>query len=277
METFDTIIYGASWYGVVHALNAAREGRKTALFHRYGFPGGILSTAFSLYQYVDDSLLNDDSISSQVYQDILKEKGGILKFGMSFVLMNPEIIKMKLLHHLSQSPVHLLFYAFPASVKKQGDTWNLTFYQREGLQDYQCHTLVDTSENLSLERLIHPVERSDHNIYHCFVRSKRKPEYEKIVETVGLDEDRWWVSVSFEDDNEDPSINMHKSLDRLYHAMNVQDGVIQLIPMQPESLYRFKDQQQAQIAPFFISEADDIKKIVINTSKGEKHDTENPE
>lgn len=273
METFDTIIYGASWYGVVHALNEARAGRKTALFHRYGFPGGILSTAFSIYQYVDDSLLNDDSISGLLYQDILNEKGGILKFGMSFVLMNPEIIKMKLLRHLSQSPVHLLFYAVPASVKKQGNTWELTFYQREGLRDYQCHTLVDASEDVSLERLFHPVKRSNHNIYHCFIRSKRKPEYERIVESVGLEEDRWWVSVAFDDENEDPSINMHTSLDRLYHAMNDQGGAIQLVPMQPESLYRFMDRQEAQIAPVFISEADDIKKIVINTSKGEKHDT----
>lgn len=277
METFDTIIYGASWNGVVHALNAAREGRKTALFHRYGFPGGILSTAFSLYQDVDDSLLNDESISGQLYQDILNERGGILKFGMSFVLMNAEIIKMKLLQHLSKSPIHLLFYAVPASVKKIDGTWNLTFYQREGLRDYQCHTLVDASENVSLECLFHPVERLNHNIYHCFIRSKRKPEYENIVESVGLEDDRWWVSVAFEEGNEDPSINMHTSLDRLYHAMNDQGGVIQLIPMQPESLYRFKDRQETQIAPFFISEADDIKKIILNTSKGEKHDTKNTE
>lgn len=277
METFDTIIYSASWYGVVRALKEAREGRKVALFHRYGFPGGFLSTAFSICQYVDDNLPDSNTITGELYQDILHEKGGILKFGMSFVLMNPEIIKMKLLHHLSQSPVHLLFYAVPVSVKKKDLFWGITFYQREGLTNYTCHTLVDASENVSLERLIRPVERLDHNVYHCFVRSVRKPEYEGITDCIKLEDDRWWISVAFEMSSEDPSLAMHRSLDCLHHGMSSQNGVIQLVPMQAESLYRFKDGEKPEISPFFISEADDIKRIVLNTSKGEKHDTKNPE
>jgi hypothetical protein len=277
MVSFDTIIYGASWYGVVRALKEAREGHKVALFHRYGFPGGFLSTAFSICQYVDDNLPDSNTITGELYQDILHEKGGILKFGMSFVLMNPEIIKMKLLHHLSQSPVHLLFYAVPVSVKKKDLFWEITFYQREGLTNYTCHTLLDASENVSLERLIRPVERINHNLYHCFVRSSRKPEYEDITDCIKLENDRWWISVAFETSSEDPSLAMHRSLDRLHHAMSSQNGVIQLIPMQAESLYRFKNGEKSEISPLFIDEAEDIKKIVLNTSKGEKHDTKNPE
>lgn len=277
MESFDTIIYGASWYGVVRALKETREGREVALFHRYGFPGGLLSNAFSVCQYVDDNLPDSNTISGELYQDILHEKGGILKFGMSFVLMNPEIIKMKLLHHLNQSSVYLLFYAVPTSVEKKDETWGITFYQREGLKDYRCKTLVDASENVSLERLIRPVERLHYNVYHCFVRSPRKPEYEDITDYIKLEDDRWWISVSFETSSEDPSLAMHRSLDRLHHALNRQGAVIQLVPMQAESLYRFKDGEKSNISPSYISDAEDIKKIVLNTLKGEEHDTKNPE
>ncbi|MDD3807277.1 MAG: FAD-dependent oxidoreductase [Candidatus Marinimicrobia bacterium] len=276
MEMFDTLIYGASWYGVVTALKAARAGKKVALFNHYGFPGGVLSTCLSVYQRVDDTLLYPETISAEVYEEIRKERGGILKNEGLYLLFNPEIIKIKLLKALEDSSVYLLFYVVPVAIEIKNACKKVTFYQRDGLKEYGCTTLIDASENASLERLIHPVIPLNHSIFHCFIQSPQKPIYDSLVECIELDNHRWWVSVNFEADkkgNEDPSLSMHRTLDRLYDAMLDQGATIQLVPIQPESLYHFSENTSQHFSPFLLSDADNFKKIIMKTLEGELHDS----
>jgi|GEM_PF-1759329 len=275
MHSFDMIIYGASFQGIILAKHYSGQGLNVALFHRYGFPGGMISTSFSVYQKIDFKLLDTDMLSAQTLKQILSEEGGCLYRDDTHILVNPEVYKMKLMEILQQINGSVLFYSVPVQVIQNESDWTVSFIQREGRRDYRCSQLIDASESADILRLIRPLEKTDHCIYNCFIKSGHEPRFYKFRKILPLTDGRWWASVYFDNTkDQDPSVGMHESLDELHKTMVMQDAVVQLIPMIPEQVFRIPD-NDLSIYRGLVKKGEDIEKIFLNTLGGEIYDTKN--
>ncbi|HDT12637.1 MAG TPA: FAD-dependent oxidoreductase, partial [Candidatus Marinimicrobia bacterium] len=242
MHSFDMIIYGASFQGIVLAKHYSEQGLSVALFHRYGFPGGMISTSFSVYQEIDFKLLDSDMLSARTLKQILSEEGGCLYRDDTHVIVNPEIYKMMLMAVLQKINGSILFYSVPVKVVQNESESIVSFILREGRRDYRCSRLIDASESGDVLRLIRPLEKTDHRVYNCFIKSRHEPRFQSFRKILPLTDGRWWASVNFyAAKDQDPSVVMHESLDDLYKEMILQDAVVQLIPMIPEQVFHITD------------------------------------
>ncbi len=274
MHSFDMIIYGASFQGIVLAKHYSEQGFNVALFHRYGFPGGMISTSFSVYQEINYKLLETDMLSARILKQIMSEEGGCLYQDDSYILVNPEIFKLKLMDAVQQINGSVLFYSVPYKVVQNGTENIVSFIHREGRREYRCSQLIDASESGDILRLIKPLEMSDHRIYNCFIKSRNEPRFHGFQNVLPLTDGRWWASVGFDSDNPDLSLGMHESLDELHKTMIMQDAVVQLIPMIPERVFCISD-DDTSIYRGLVKNGKDIERIFLNTMGGDIYDTKN--
>lgn len=274
MHSFDMIIYGASFQGIVLAKHYSEQGLNVALFHRYGFPGGMISTAFSVYQEINYKLLEADMLSARLLKQIVSEEGGCLYKDDTHILVNPEIYKMTLMDTLQQINGSVLFYAVPVQVMQNKHESVISFILREGRCDYRCTQLIDASESGDVLRLIRPLEKTDHCVYNCFIRSRLEPRFQSFRKVLPLSDGRWWASVTFSSENPDLSVGMHESLDELHKTMILQEAVIQLIPMLPEQVFHISD-EKSSLYRGLVKNGDDVERIFLNTMGGDIYDTKN--
>ncbi len=164
----DIVVVGGGLSGVTTAISCASEGLKTLLIEKYGFPGGLISTALGYplrvfnFQRSFDELFTDEgtekikypifstlikylvknkAIPQSLYPDPLKISGAIIPFDF-------ERFKNTMLELLLDFKVDLLFHASFIRAKLKKDlVSSILVLGKEGLIEVRGKYFVDATGN----------------------------------------------------------------------------------------------------------------------------------
>jgi hypothetical protein len=116
----DLLVCGGGFAGVAAAISAARKGVKVMLLEKYGFLGGLVTTAL----VITTPPLNN-GLNIEIYRR-LKEKSVYARCENSgeeveLNAMDPEIVKYELLHMLQEQGVDFLLHTYIAGSITEGN------------------------------------------------------------------------------------------------------------------------------------------------------------
>lgn len=171
----DVVVVGGGLSGVTTALTCASDGLKTFLIEKYGFPGGLISTAFGyplrvfnfqrrfdelfteeetetikypIFSTLIRYLLKNKAVPQFIYPDPLKISGGIIPFDF-------EMFKNTMLELLLDFKVNLLFHASFIRAKLMGDrVSSVLVLGKEGLIEIRGKYFVDATGNCLVFRSV---------------------------------------------------------------------------------------------------------------------------
>ena len=171
----DVVVVGGGLSGVTTALTCASNGLKTFLVEKYGFPGGLISTAFAYplrvfnFQRNFDELFTEEgtetikypifstqiryllknkAVPQFIYPDPLKISGGVIPFDL-------EMFKNTMLELLLDFKIDLLFHATFVRAKLMGDTVSsILVLGKEGLIEVKGKYFVDATGNCAVFKSI---------------------------------------------------------------------------------------------------------------------------
>ncbi|MFN3135376.1 MAG: FAD-dependent oxidoreductase [Candidatus Kryptonium sp.] len=171
----DVVVVGGGLSGITTALTCANDGLKTFLVEEYGFPGGLISTAFAyplrvfnfqrsldelfteegtetikypIFSTLIRYLLKNKAIPRFIYPDPLKISGGIIPFDL-------EMFKNTMLELLLDFKINLLFHASFVRAKLMGDVVSsILVLGKEGLIEVRGKYFVDATGNCAVFKSI---------------------------------------------------------------------------------------------------------------------------
>lgn len=171
----DVVIVGGGLSGVITAITCANNGLKTFLIEKYGFPGGLITTAFAFplrifnVQKNFSNLFTDDEsetikypIFSTLIKYLLKNKAipdrpypDPLRISESVVPFDFERFKFTMLEILLDFNVNLLFHASFVKPRLKGDLiTSVLVLGKEGLIELKGKYFVDATGNCEVFRAI---------------------------------------------------------------------------------------------------------------------------
>jgi hypothetical protein len=143
-------VIGAGPAGCAGAIAAARLGREVLLIERYGFPGGMATTAL-VHPWMS-YFAGDRPIIAGVFAEVvraLKARGGFKDsehFGNRHHCFDPEILKQELMAMLQSAGVKLLFHTFVTGVETTGGRiTSLQLASKSGLETISPQLVIDAS------------------------------------------------------------------------------------------------------------------------------------
>jgi hypothetical protein len=144
------VVTGAGPAGCAAAIAAARLGREVLLIERYGFPGGMATTAL-VHPWMT-YYAGDRPIIAGVFAEVvaaLKTRGAYKDsehFGNRHHCFDPEALKQVLLEMLQASGVKLLFHTFVTGVKTENrQICSLLLASKSGLEEIAPQLVIDAS------------------------------------------------------------------------------------------------------------------------------------
>lgn len=124
-KSYDVIVCGAGSAGIAAACSAGRGGARTLLLERYGFGGGILTSAMiHTFDAIKSCANNDEHVVAGFARELLAEitlLGGdaVSDNPPEALTVHPEIYKIAVDRLLSRAGVTVLFHAHVCDVLKQ--------------------------------------------------------------------------------------------------------------------------------------------------------------
>jgi len=130
LSSFDVVVCGGGPAGVMAAVASARNGARTLLIERHGFPGGS-STAALVHPWLSFHNKRGDQVLAGLGQELvdrLVRIGGALGhlrdsigFVYSLTPFDPDLCKQVMLQMLTESGAQVLLHALVVNVERQDE------------------------------------------------------------------------------------------------------------------------------------------------------------
>lgn len=150
---YDVIVCGGGPAGVMAAVAAARLGARTALVERYGFLGGMATTALVLPLMTFHASLDEQVVTGlpQELIDRVMALGGSpghlpdpIGFCPTITPVDPEVLKLAHQELAAEAGVELLLHTFVAGARTRGGRLEaVTVAAKEGLRELEAGVFVD--------------------------------------------------------------------------------------------------------------------------------------
>jgi len=152
---FDTIVVGGGPAGVIAAIAAARGGARTLLIERYGFVGGMATSALvtPISEFRVGGEQHIGGIPLELMRRAAKLGGAELERDSGNWPVNDEIMKLAAQQMLVESGVTMLFHTWFADVVVDGGAVTHVIVQNKaGRTAYGCKTVIDCSGDADVVR-----------------------------------------------------------------------------------------------------------------------------
>lgn len=155
VDTFDVIVCGAGPAGMTAAVAAARNGAKTLLIERYGFVGGMSTSA--LVTPISEFRINGKQHIAGIPLELLTEAaslgGADVGVESGNYPVNDEVLKLAAQRLLLDSGVTLLYHSWLADCIVDGDRVTHVIVQNKaGRVAYAARAFVDCTGDADLVR-----------------------------------------------------------------------------------------------------------------------------
>lgn len=153
--SYDVIVCGGGPAGIIAAVAAARNGAKTLLIERYGFVGGMASSA--LVTPVSEFRIEGKKIIDGIPFELMKRTeelgGAITNLESGNVFIDDEALKLAAQRMLLESGVTLLYHTFIADcVTEEGRVTHVIVQNKAGRTAYGCKAVVDCTGDADIVR-----------------------------------------------------------------------------------------------------------------------------
>lgn len=153
--SFDVVVAGGGPAGVIAAIAAARGGARTLLIERYGFVGGMstsaLVTPISEFRVAGQQHIG--GIPLELMQRAAELGGAELDRDSGNWPVNDEILKLAAQRMLLESGVTLLFHTWFADViADDGRVTHIVVQNKAGRTAYGCEVVIDCTGDADVVR-----------------------------------------------------------------------------------------------------------------------------
>ena len=151
-KNYDLIVCGGGIAGISAAIGAAREGLKVLIIEKYGFFGGMATSALvnpftNYFDYGDRSLIINKGIFIEIIEK-LKEYGGLHENTQTF---NEEILKILLDRMIRQHNIDTLFHSKIISAKTEnGHIVSVDVSAADGINTFSAPVFIDATGNAEI-------------------------------------------------------------------------------------------------------------------------------
>lgn len=154
---YEVIVCGGGPSGVTAAVSAARNGIKTLLIERYGFCGGMSTSAlvnpWSGQEYVDPQTNKSGSLIGGIFKEValrLHQSGG---FGsaLSASAFDEELLKYTYDVLLEEAGVHVRYHSYVQSVQMEGNRiCAVNVISKGGVESFWAKNFIDCTGDADL-------------------------------------------------------------------------------------------------------------------------------
>lgn len=153
--TFDVIVAGGGPAGIIAAIAAARRGARTLLIERYGFVGGMstsaLVTPISEFRVAGQQHIG--GIPLELMRRAAELGGAEIDRDSGNWPVNDEIFKLAAQRMLLESGVTLLFHTWFADVRAEdGRVTHVIVQNKSGRTAYACEVAIDCTGDADVVR-----------------------------------------------------------------------------------------------------------------------------
>ncbi len=154
-KNYDLIVCGGGISGICAAIGAAREGLKTLIIEKYGFFGGMATTAlvnpFMNYFDMDDrSLVINKGLFTKIIEK-LEEYGGLHENKCTF---NEEILKIVLDRMIREQGIDTLFHSKIVSAETEnGRITSVSVSGADGINTFSAPIFIDATGNAEVSAM----------------------------------------------------------------------------------------------------------------------------
>ena len=155
IEHYDVIVAGGGPAGICAAVAAARNGAKTLLIERYGFVGGMASSALvtPISIFKKNKKLIIDGIPFELMKRISELNGADVSLDSGNVPVHDEMFKLAAQRLLLESGVTLLYHTyFSDCVMTDGKVSHVIVQNKAGRVAYECKAAIDCTGDADLVR-----------------------------------------------------------------------------------------------------------------------------
>ena len=153
-QTFDVAVIGAGCAGLCAAIQSGRAGAKTILIEKNGICGGTLTMCGINYPGIFNAWGKQviGGIGWELVRKTLEETGeGLPDFSnadMSChwrhqIRINPVVFAALADRALLDAGVEIRFHTMPGKIERNGELWNLTLCDKDGLYELQAKVVID--------------------------------------------------------------------------------------------------------------------------------------
>ncbi|AEY67399.1 FAD-dependent oxidoreductase [Clostridium sp. BNL1100] len=155
IDSYDVIVCGGGPSGIIAAIAAARNGAKTLLIERYGFVGGMASSALvtpiSIFKKKKKLII--DGIPFELMKRISDLNGADVTQDSGNVPVDDEMFKLAAQQLLLESGVTLLYHTyFSDCVMTDGKVSHVIVQNKAGRVAYECKAAIDCTGDADLVR-----------------------------------------------------------------------------------------------------------------------------
>ena len=155
IDSYDVIVCGGGPSGIISAVAAARNGAKTLLIERYGFVGGMASSALvtPISIFKKNKKLIIDGIPFELMKRISELNGANVSLDSGHVPVQDEMFKLAAQRLLLESGVTLLYHTyFSDCVMTDGKVSHVIVQNKAGRVAYECKAAIDCTGDADLVR-----------------------------------------------------------------------------------------------------------------------------
>lgn len=154
MVIYDVIVVGGGISGVMSAITAARNGANTLIIEKYGFMGGMLTTAGvgpMMTYHVEDRQVIKGSIGELIDRMVAKKKSpghvfDTIGYTYTVTPFDAEAMKHELELMLLESGANILYHTMLSDVKvSDGKVDSLTISNKDGLSEISAKVYIDAT------------------------------------------------------------------------------------------------------------------------------------
>ncbi|ACL75314.1 FAD-dependent oxidoreductase [Ruminiclostridium cellulolyticum] len=155
IDSYDVIVCGGGPSGIIAAIAAARNGANTLLIERYGFVGGMASSALvtpiSIFKKKKKLII--DGIPFELMKRISALNGADISLDSGNVPVDDEVFKLAAQQLLLESGVTLLYHTyFSDCVMTDGKVSHIIVQNKAGQVAYECKAAIDCTGDADLVR-----------------------------------------------------------------------------------------------------------------------------
>ena len=155
IDNYDVIVCGGGPSGIIAAVASARNGARTLLIERYGFVGGMASSALvtpiSIFKKKKKLII--DGIPFELMKRISALDGADVTLDSGNVPVNDEMFKLAAQQMLQESGVTLLYHTyFSNCIMTDGKVSHVIVQNKAGRVAYGCKAAIDCTGDADLVR-----------------------------------------------------------------------------------------------------------------------------
>ncbi len=155
IASYDVIVCGGGPSGIIAAVAAARNGARTLLIERYGFVGGMASSALvtpiSIFKKKKKLII--DGIPFELMKRADALNGADISLDSGNVPVDDEVFKLAAQQLLLESGVTLLYHTyFSDCLMSNGKVSHVIVQNKAGRVAYECKAAIDCTGDADLVR-----------------------------------------------------------------------------------------------------------------------------